>query len=106
MNSNRSGGTRTCFGPWRKKVYSRTTPTLPLPGAGAFDPSKLNADFAKRIPEVAQDRIMLQFKINPAVSDINGWAYTTKTGLYGTAYLLRALVTAIGLGANRPQDAV
>ena len=32
--------------------------------------------------------------------------FTTKTGLYGTEYLQRALVTAIGLGANRPQDAV
>src|SRR4051794_505432 len=49
---------------------------------------------------------MLQFKINSAVKDINGWAYTTKTGTYGTDYLMRALVTAIGLGANRPQDAV
>ncbi len=36
----------------------------------------------------------------------NGWLFTTKTGLYGTNYLQRALVTAIGLGANRPQDAV
>jgi hypothetical protein len=36
----------------------------------------------------------------------NGWLFTTKTGLYGTDYIQRALVTAIGLGANRPQDAV
>ena len=71
-----------------------------------FDASKLRADFAKRIPEIAFDRIMLQFKINKEVRDINGWGYTTKTGLYGTDYLMRALVTAIGLGANRPQDAV
>jgi hypothetical protein len=71
-----------------------------------FDASKLNADFAKRIPEIAFDRIMIQFKINKDVKDINGWAYTTKTGLYGTDYLIRALATAIGLGANRPQDAV
>src|SRR5215470_2410073 len=34
------------------------------------------------------------------------WGYTLKTGIYGTDYLMRALVTAIGLGANRPQDAV
>ena len=34
-----------------------------------FDASKLNADFAKRIPEVAFDRIMLQFKINKDVKD-------------------------------------
>src|SRR5262249_46645725 len=36
----------------------------------------------------------------------NGWVVTSKTGLYGTDYLQRATVTAIGLGANRPQDAV
>ena len=71
-----------------------------------FDASKLNADFAKRIPEIAFDRIMLQFKVNKDVKDINGWGFTAKTGLYGTDYLMRALVTAIGLGANRPQDAV
>ena len=71
-----------------------------------FDASKLNADFAKRIPKIGFDRIMLQFKINKAVKDINGWGFTTKTGIYGTDYLMRALVTAIGLGANRPQDAV
>ena len=71
-----------------------------------FDASKLKANFAKRIPEIGFDRIMIQFKINKDVQDINGWAFTTKTGLYGTNYLMRALVTAIGLGANRPQDAV
>ena len=71
-----------------------------------FDASKLDADFADRIPEVAFDRIMLQFKVNDAVKHINGWNFTTKTGLYGTDYLMRALITAIGLGANRPQDAV
>ncbi|MCK1366460.1 DUF1254 domain-containing protein [Bradyrhizobium sp. 62] len=71
-----------------------------------FDTSKLKADFVKRVPEVAFDRIMLQFKINKAITDENGWAFTTKTGIYGTDYLMRALVTAIGLGANRPEDAV
>lgn len=71
-----------------------------------FDASKLRADFLKRIPGIAVDRIMLQFKINKDVNDINGWAFTTKTGIYGTDYLMRALITAIGLGANRPQDAV
>lgn len=71
-----------------------------------FDANKLNADFVKRIPQIAFDRIMLQFKANAAVKDINGWNYTTKTGIYGTDYLMRALITAIGLGANRPQDAI
>lgn len=71
-----------------------------------FDASKLNADFTKRIPEVGFDRIMLQFKVNKAVRSINGWGYDTETGIYGTNYLNRALVTAIGLGANRSQDAI
>jgi hypothetical protein len=71
-----------------------------------FDAGKLDADFVDRIPEVAFDRIMLQFKVNDAVKLINGWNYITKTGLYGTDYLVRALITAIGLGANRPQDAI
>jgi len=71
-----------------------------------FDAAKLNADFVKRIPEVGFDRIMAQFKLNREVKDVNGWGFTTKTGIYGTDYPMRALVTAIGLGANRPQDAV
>jgi hypothetical protein len=71
-----------------------------------FDATKLKADFVKRVPEVGFDRIMLQFKINKDVKEENGWGYTTKTGIYGTDYLMRALITAIGLGANRPQDAV
>ncbi|MBR0692038.1 DUF1254 domain-containing protein [Bradyrhizobium lablabi] len=71
-----------------------------------FDASKLNADFVKRIPQVGFDRIMAQFKLNKELKDINGWMFTTKTGVYGTDYLMRAFVTAIGLGANRPQDAI
>lgn len=71
-----------------------------------FDESKFKIDLTKRLPEIAVDRIMLQFKINKSVKDENGWAFTTRTGIYGTDYLMRALVTAIGLGANRPQDAV
>jgi hypothetical protein len=71
-----------------------------------FDASKLKADFVKRIPEIAVERIMLQFKVNRALKAVNGWNYTTKAGLYGTDYFLRALITAIGLGANRPQDAI
>src|SRR5215467_11809945 len=71
-----------------------------------FDASKLDADFVKRIPQVAFDRIMLQFKVNKDVKHENGWAYDKVTGIYGTDYLNRALITEIGLGANRPQDAI
>lgn len=71
-----------------------------------FDESKLKADFLKRLPDLSVDRIMIQFKINKAIKDENGFAFTTKGGIYGTDYLMRALITAIGLGCNRPQDAV
>ena len=37
---------------------------------------------------------------------VNGWMFSTKIGVYGTDYLQRAFITAVGLGANRPQDAV
>jgi len=71
-----------------------------------FDASKLDADFVKRIPQVAFDRIMLQFKVGKSIRNINGWMYDSEAGIYGTDYLNRAFVTAIGLGANRIQDAV
>jgi hypothetical protein len=71
-----------------------------------FDASKLDADFVRRIPQVGFDRIMLQTKVNKAVKSVNGWFYDPETGIYGTDYLNRALVTAVGLGANRARDAV
>jgi hypothetical protein len=61
------------------------------------------------VPKAAQAKIMGWFKEGIAAGDsqdLNGWVFTTKTGTYGTDYVQRALVTAIGLGANRPQDAV
>jgi hypothetical protein len=69
-----------------------------------FDASKLPASVANRIPKAAQEQIMSHFK--QGGTDLNGWIFTTKAGVYGTDYLQRAFITAIGLGANRPQDAV
>jgi hypothetical protein len=74
-----------------------------VPG-GAFDASKLSASVAQRIPQMAQQKIMAQYNVGG--TNINGWMFTTHTGHYGTNYLQRALVTAIGLGANLPEDAV
>ncbi|MCW2457382.1 UNVERIFIED_ORG: hypothetical protein M2414_005151 [Rahnella aquatilis] len=73
-----------------------------IPGQD-FDKNKLKAEFARRVPDIAYGRIMQQFK---ALDSGNGWVYTLNTGRYGTDYLMRALVTAVGLGANHPQDAV
>lgn len=68
-----------------------------------FDPRKLKADFSNRVPKTAVDRIMQHYQ---TVKNENGWSFTTNTGVYGTGYLMRAVITAIGLGANRPQDAI
>ena len=72
-----------------------------------FDPSKLGVfdkEAIKAVPKLAQVKIIEYLK--KAGEPVNGWMFTTKTGLYGTDYIQRALITAIGLGANRPQDAV
>ncbi|MBL8799649.1 MAG: DUF1254 domain-containing protein [Planctomycetia bacterium] len=72
-----------------------------------FDVSKLDPAVAKAlqdVPKVGFERIMGHFKTGGTL--VNGWLFTTKTGVYGTDYLQRAFITAIGLGANRPQDAV
>jgi hypothetical protein len=72
-----------------------------------FDMSKVDPAVAKALqaaPKTAQEKIMTELKNLGA--PVNGWVYSTKLGIYGTEYLVRALVTAIGLGANRGQDAI
>lgn len=72
-----------------------------------FDLKKLTPEVQQAlaaIPKAGFETIMAHFK--SAGTSENGWIFATKTGLYGTDYLQRALITAIGLGANRPQDAV
>ena len=73
-----------------------------IPGQG-FDGKALNSRWDRRLPQLSYDRIMLHAM---SLKRENGWLFTTKTGLYGTNYLQRAFITAVGLGANRPQDAV
>jgi hypothetical protein len=55
-------------------------------------------------PMPAVQKIMAHSK--DAGSLINSWTFATHTGVYGTDYLQRAFITAIGLGCNRPQDAI
>src|SRR5271170_5773787 len=77
-----------------------------------FDASKLEPPVAAglaKAPKAAQDKIAGWMKESLVAGDaklVNGWTFTTKTGLYGTNYLQRALITWFGLGANRPEDAV
>ena len=78
-----------------------------------FDAAKLDPAVAKGIaaaPKPAQEKIMalVQGRRCRRRREARATAglFSTKTGVYGTDYLQRALITAIGLGANRPQDAV
>lgn len=77
-----------------------------------FNSSKLGPvaqEAFSAVPKIANKEIMLHLEAGIVTGDTkleNGWLFTTKTGLYGTDYIQRALITAIGLGANRPQDAV
>ena len=74
-----------------------------------FDMSKLDPAEAKALQDIvkpAQEKIMSQMQVGGSVN-VNGWSYRTKgIGIYGTDYLQRAFITALGLGANRPQDAI
>jgi hypothetical protein len=72
-----------------------------------FDPGKLDPVVGKAlkdVPKLGFEKIMAHFKT--AGTFENGWMFSAGTGIYGTDYIQRALITAIGLGANRPQDAV
>jgi len=77
-----------------------------------FDATKLDPAVAKGVaaaPKPAQDKIAAYLKESAVTGDAkleNGWLYFKKTGLYGTGYLNRAMITWYGLGANRPQDAI
>ena len=71
-----------------------------------FDPKAADPDVLDRVKKISVDRVMLHMVTSGNFENVNGWRYTTKTGVYGTDYMQRALITAVGLGANRPEDAV
>ena len=88
------------------EIVARMAKIGVVPGQD-FDIGKLDpavAQALQSVPKSAIDKIMAHLKAAGAV--VNGWEVITKTGLYRTDYLQRALIAAIGLGANRPQDAV
>jgi hypothetical protein len=77
-----------------------------VPGQ-AFDVNRLSPAVTaalQDVPRTAQEKIRAHAP--KAGHDENGWLIMTNTGAYGTDYLQRAFVTAFGLGANLPQDAV
>ncbi len=75
-----------------------------IPGQDFDGSNPVVAEALKDVPKLGFEKITAHFKDSGTME--NGWTYSLKTGVYGTDYLQRAFVTAIGLGANRPQDAV
>jgi hypothetical protein len=77
-----------------------------VPGQ-TFDITKLEPATAaalQQVPKLAAQKIMASFASTGTL--VNGWGIMLKTGEYGNDYLDRAFITGIGLGANRPEDAV
>ncbi|MCC6764024.1 MAG: DUF1254 domain-containing protein [Deltaproteobacteria bacterium] len=82
-----------------------------VPGR-SFDAAKLDPAVLQGIqaaPKVGQEKIPAWMKEGVLLRDNkieDGWLYTINTGVYGTNYRQRAFITWLGLGANRPQDAI
>jgi hypothetical protein len=72
-----------------------------------FDLAKLAPDVQaalKNVPKTAYQKIMAQQHTGGKL--VNGWLIPAAAGRYGTDYLARALIAAVGWGANLPEDAV
>ncbi len=73
-----------------------------------FDPTRFSdADAAELEAGAKSAREAITASPATIGTPANGWRVTAETmGVYGNAYFKRAAVTAIGLGANPPEDAV
>jgi DNA sulfur modification protein DndE len=72
-----------------------------------LEQAQLNPNIARvlqLVPRLAQEKILAH--VSKAGKTINGWDFILKTGQYGTDYLQRAFIAAVGLGANLPEDAI
>lgn len=77
-----------------------------VPGK-AFDATKFSPavqEALKTLPKTALEKILAAKATDGKI--INGWLITGAAGHYGTNYLGRALIAAVGWPANLPQDAV
>jgi hypothetical protein len=73
----------------------------------SLDPAVIQV--LQNVPKTAFDKILARPREGASAGEpasTNGWTFPLKTGVYGTDYAQRALIAAVGLGANRPQDAV
>jgi hypothetical protein len=71
----------------------------------SFDARRLSAEVLSKAADAG--RRLMQDKAPTIGRVTNGWQMNTETmGVYGNAYLKRAIVGLKGLGANQPEDAV
>jgi len=82
--------------------------TLGLVAGQPFDIVKLDPDKAAAIAEgIKTARDALATGMRSDLGDLrNGWSIFWGTGRYGVNYGLRAVVAAVNLGANAPEDAI
>ena len=77
-----------------------------VPGQG-FEAAKLDPALAPGLNSPLQAALeKIRAYAQDAVTVVNGWSFTLKTGVYGTDYLQRASSAMVDLGANRPQDII
>ncbi|WP_431232643.1 DUF1254 domain-containing protein [Mycolicibacterium psychrotolerans] len=73
-----------------------------------FDAQRFSAEQRAEIEAGTQDALAAIASSAPTLGNIvDGWMTLSEgMGVYGNAYLRRAVVTLVGLGANPPEDAV
>jgi hypothetical protein len=73
-----------------------------------FDPNSFDAGQQAEIRAGKDDALATLLAAAPTLApSVNGWMTLMDTiGVYGNAYLRRAAVALVGLGANQPEDAV
>lgn len=74
----------------------------------SFEAHRFTADQVAEIEAGKKDALAAITSAAPTLGNIvNGWMSLVEgMGVYGNAYLRRAVVTLVGLGANPPEDAV
>jgi hypothetical protein len=78
-----------------------------VPGQ-SFDFARADPDVQRALQAAPAAGLTAMKKKLPTLALVaNGWEMNTTTmGVYGTYYLKRAIVAALGLGANLPEDAI
>lgn len=89
-----------------KPIVERMAKLGIVPGK-PFDVKRLAPVAAKALEEAGPTAVeRVKARLHSSSTRMNNWQVTKQAGRYGTDYEQRALVAAMGLGANRPEDAV